>query len=142
MQVAYPLPEVSFTVHRNLITASPMTLAAAARKKKSTSSGLDIPGKSGLPPVRKTEANRPTIDTQNASASTFCLRSWRVIGDLFEVATCAFYRADGTQIDRFVNNNGLTVHCVDLLARVRELSPCRPTGHLSDISYSFIEPDL
>ena len=61
-------------VRRNLITASPMTLPAAARKNNSASSGPEIPGKSGFRPVRKMEAIRPTIDTQNASPKTFCLR--------------------------------------------------------------------
>ena len=100
MQPVYPLPGASFVVRFTLVTASPMTLAAAARKKNSTSSGPDMPGKSGFPPVRKIEANRPTIDTQNASPSTLCMRPWRVIGDPFEVAIQASYLADGTQIDR------------------------------------------
>jgi hypothetical protein len=33
---------------------------------------------------------------QNAIPSTFCLRLWCIIGDLFEVAMNIFYRVDRT----------------------------------------------
>jgi hypothetical protein len=68
------------------MVASPNTLPAAVRKKNSTSSGPDNPGKSGLLPDRTIEANSPIIDMQKSDPSALCMRLWRINSDLLGVA--------------------------------------------------------
>ena len=90
----YLLSAFSIAARRDLVTARPVALPAAARKKSSTSNGPDIPGKSGLRPVRKIEASKPTIEMQNIRPSALWMRLWRVGSDLFEVVMDLFYRVD------------------------------------------------
>lgn len=90
----YLLSAFSMAARRDLVTASPVALPAAARKKSSTSNGPDIPGKSGLRPVRKIEASKPTIEMQNIRPSALWMRRWRVGNDSLEVVMELFYPVD------------------------------------------------